>query len=57
MEWLSWNKGGQKMLESILAIVFGMGGAVALASSAALLGCILIAISILCALMREPHPL
>ena len=45
------------MLESILAIVFGMGGAVALASSAALLGCILIAISILCALMREPHPL
>ena len=44
------------MLESILAIFFGVGSAIALASGAAILGCVLIAIAVLCALMREPHP-
>jgi len=45
------------MIESILAVIFGTGGAIALASGAALLGCIFMGIAVLCALMREPHPL
>lgn len=45
------------MLESILAVVFSMGGAIALEAGAALLGCILLGIAVICALMREPQPL